>query len=454
MNRRRPTRPYASGMTRVTLTGATGLLGTRLVRALRERGDEVTVLSRNPERAREALRRRRRGRRVGPGRRAGARRGARRPRRRRAPRRRERRPALERRRQAPHPRLARAGHPQPRRGPARRRAAPGRARELLRRRLLRPARRRAAARGHPAGRRLPRRGLRRLGARGAARPRSSACASCACAPASCSTRTAARWARCCRSSRPASAARSPAASQLMPWIHADDVVGIYLRALDDEAWSRRGQRDRARSPSPTRTFSKALGRALHRPAVAPVPAFAIQLLYGEMSEIVTKGQNAVPRRTLELGYRARAPRPRRGAALRAPVGLTARYGAAGHAAGRAAIVRGNARPAPPRPRPPRRPARAPPPRAPRARARGARRCWRGSGPRARRPRSRWPCSRPARCSPADGARTLALAAASAVYRPTACDQPRGATFAAARPCAAPGTTDATPGGLARRLAVH
>ena len=90
----------------------------------------------------------------------------------------------------------------------------------------------------------------------------------------------------------------------------------------------------------------------------------------------------------------------------------------------------------------------------RARARGATRGWPGSGPRARRPRSRWPCSRPARCSPTDGARTLALAAASVVYRPTACDQPRGATFAAARPCAAPGTTDATPDGLARRLAVH
>ena len=43
------------GMTRVTLTGATGLIGSRLVRALRERGDEVTVLSRSPERAREAF---------------------------------------------------------------------------------------------------------------------------------------------------------------------------------------------------------------------------------------------------------------------------------------------------------------------------------------------------------------------------------------------------------------
>ena len=56
--------------------------------------------------------------------------------------------------------------------------------------------------------------------------------------------------------------------------------------------------------------------------------------------------------------------------------------------------------------------------------------------------------------PSDGARTLALAAASASFKPTACDQPRGATFAAARPCAAPGTTDATPDHLARRLAVH
>ena len=56
--------------------------------------------------------------------------------------------------------------------------------------------------------------------------------------------------------------------------------------------------------------------------------------------------------------------------------------------------------------------------------------------------------------PSDGARTLALAAASASFKPTACDQPRGATFAAARPFATPGTTDATPDRLARRLAVH
>jgi len=61
---------------------------------------------------------------------------------------------------------------------------------------------------------------------------------------------------------------------------------------------------------------------------------------------------------------------------------------------------------------------------------------------------------PGGLQPGDGARNLALASVAATYRPAACDQPRGATFAAVRPCAAPGTTDTTPDGLARRLAYH
>ena len=79
--------------------------------------------------------------------------------------------------------------------------------------------------------------------------------------------------------------------QLMPWVHADDVAGIYLRAIDDAAWSGPVNATAPR-PVTNKAFSTALGRALHRPALAPVPAFAIQLLYGDMSEIVTKGQNA------------------------------------------------------------------------------------------------------------------------------------------------------------------
>src|SRR3954453_2577590 len=89
--------------------------------------------------------------------------------------------------------------------------------------------------------------------------------------------------------------------QYLPWIHADDVVGIYLRALDDAAWSG-AYNASAPEPVTNKEFSKALGRALHRPAVLPVPAAALRVLYGEMAEIVTEGQRAVPERTTAGGY--------------------------------------------------------------------------------------------------------------------------------------------------------
>jgi NAD dependent epimerase/dehydratase family enzyme len=63
----------------------------------------------------------------------------------------------------------------------------------------------------------------------------------------------------------------------------------------------------APTPVTNREFSKALGRALHRPAVLPVPGFAIRLLYGEMATIVTTGVRAEPRRLQELGYSFRHP---------------------------------------------------------------------------------------------------------------------------------------------------
>jgi uncharacterized protein (TIGR01777 family) len=89
--------------------------------------------------------------------------------------------------------------------------------------------------------------------------------------------------------------------QYMPWIHVDDVVGIYLAALDGEDWDGPVNAS-APEPVTNTAFSKALGRALHRPAFAPVPGLAVRALYGEMAEIVTNGQRAVPRRTQELGY--------------------------------------------------------------------------------------------------------------------------------------------------------
>lgn len=95
-------------------------------------------------------------------------------------------------------------------------------------------------------------------------------------------------------------------AQYMPWIHVDDVVGMYLTALDEPSWS--GPVN-ATAPQPVtnREFSKALGRALRRPAVAPVPGFALRALYGDMAEIVTEGQRAVPVRAQALGYDFRHP---------------------------------------------------------------------------------------------------------------------------------------------------
>ncbi len=94
--------------------------------------------------------------------------------------------------------------------------------------------------------------------------------------------------------------------QFLPWIHAADVTGIYRAALEDERWSGAVN---ATAPAPVSNaeFSRALGRALRRPAALPVPGAALRLLYGEMAQIVTTGARAVPARPLMLGYAFRHP---------------------------------------------------------------------------------------------------------------------------------------------------
>jgi uncharacterized protein (TIGR01777 family) len=94
--------------------------------------------------------------------------------------------------------------------------------------------------------------------------------------------------------------------QPLPWIHYEDVVGIYVRAIDDERWSGPVNATAPEAVS-NKEFSRALGRALHRPAIAPVPGFAVKLLYGDMAKLVIEGQYARPRRTLDLGYEFRHP---------------------------------------------------------------------------------------------------------------------------------------------------
>jgi uncharacterized protein (TIGR01777 family) len=94
--------------------------------------------------------------------------------------------------------------------------------------------------------------------------------------------------------------------QYVPWVHLDDVVGGLLFALDTEAASGPVNLT-APAPVTNKDFSKALGRALHRPAFMPVPGFAIRMLYGEMATVVTTGARVEPKRLRELGYEFRHP---------------------------------------------------------------------------------------------------------------------------------------------------
>lgn len=93
----------------------------------------------------------------------------------------------------------------------------------------------------------------------------------------------------------------------MPWISLADEVGLLLWALDNE---RAFGVYNACAPNPVtnREFSKALGRAVGRPAVMPVPKLAVKARLGaELGEVATGGQRAVPRRAEAEGYAFRFP---------------------------------------------------------------------------------------------------------------------------------------------------
>ena len=95
--------------------------------------------------------------------------------------------------------------------------------------------------------------------------------------------------------------------QYLSWIHIEDVVGLFLWALDDHSvWGLIN----AAAPNPVtnREFSKALGRALHRPAFVPVPKLAVAALRGgELADAVAGGARVLPRRARDLGYEFRHP---------------------------------------------------------------------------------------------------------------------------------------------------
>jgi uncharacterized protein (TIGR01777 family) len=91
-------------------------------------------------------------------------------------------------------------------------------------------------------------------------------------------------------------------SQYVSWIHADDEVGLILWALDNEEVDGVVNAT-APAPATNRDFSKALGRALGRPTIVPVPGFVLDLKFGgEFGKVLKGGQRVIPKRALELGY--------------------------------------------------------------------------------------------------------------------------------------------------------
>jgi uncharacterized protein len=95
--------------------------------------------------------------------------------------------------------------------------------------------------------------------------------------------------------------------QYVSWIHLEDEVGILLWALDEEPVSGVVNASSPR-PATNRDFSKALGRAVSRPAIAPVPGFVLDLKFGrEFGQVLRGSQRVIPKRTEELGYAFRHP---------------------------------------------------------------------------------------------------------------------------------------------------
>lgn len=96
--------------------------------------------------------------------------------------------------------------------------------------------------------------------------------------------------------------------QYLSWIHIEDEVGILIWALENESVS--GVVNAAApNPATNRDFSKALGRALGRPALIPVPGLVLDLKFGsEFGHVLRGGQRVLPKRTEELGYEFAHPR--------------------------------------------------------------------------------------------------------------------------------------------------
>lgn len=96
-------------------------------------------------------------------------------------------------------------------------------------------------------------------------------------------------------------------TQYYSWIHPDDLVALYLLALDD-ARVRGPLNATAPTPETNRDFSSTLGKVMGAPSWLPVPEAALRVALGEMADLVVKGQRVLPAKAQELGYQFRFSR--------------------------------------------------------------------------------------------------------------------------------------------------
>ena len=94
--------------------------------------------------------------------------------------------------------------------------------------------------------------------------------------------------------------------QFWSWIHLDDEVAA-IRFLIDNEKGRGIFNLTAPNPLSNREFAQKLGAVMRRPAIMPVPSFALQILFGEMSTVLLEGQRVIPQHLQELGFTFQFP---------------------------------------------------------------------------------------------------------------------------------------------------
>ncbi|HEX4138686.1 MAG TPA: TIGR01777 family oxidoreductase [Bryobacteraceae bacterium] len=93
--------------------------------------------------------------------------------------------------------------------------------------------------------------------------------------------------------------------QWMPWIHVDDVAEMFVHAVENEisgVWN-------AASPNPVTNaeFTRAMGKALHRPTLFPAPPFALKIAFGELAQHMLDSARVIPEAALKAGFRFQYP---------------------------------------------------------------------------------------------------------------------------------------------------